>query len=86
MYGHYSYISPIRADRPIERVNDIENDPTTNATTDLAVDKSPVINAKEGLWARPPVDLFEPQILGIPYSDGNTIIPAHSIILSDGII
>ncbi|MHA1339825.1 MAG: HIT domain-containing protein [Promethearchaeota archaeon] len=74
-YGHYSYISPIRATRPRER--------KTSSIKNLT-DQHEKVNIQNNLEEI--IDIFEPMVQGKHFIDKETgkIYPAHSIIISDG--
>lgn len=73
MYGHYSYISPIRSARPVERKKDIEND--SEIKTEPSEDPN---------WDAHPVDVIEPMMRGLAYKGKSEFMPAHAIIIADG--
>ncbi|MHA1729771.1 MAG: hypothetical protein ACTSWY_13735 [Promethearchaeota archaeon] len=73
-YGHYSYISPIRATRPIER--GAKNN--KKSFKESADQRTPESND--------PIDIFEPMLTGkhfISKLTGRTRL-AHAIVISDG--
>lgn len=68
-YGHYSYISPIRASRPFEN----------NKNKKLEFEKNSVTMGDA------PVDIFEPMLKGKHfYVDERNVKLAHAIVIADG--
>jgi UDPglucose--hexose-1-phosphate uridylyltransferase len=73
--GHYSYISPVRGDRPVELKPETENDQDPT-----------IIGQLPGIgWEnRAPLDPFEPQLAGKHYISSKQTFPAHTIVIADG--
>lgn len=71
-YGHYSYISTIRAARPMEHKDQgkktIENDIRTSEDPE---------------WDSYPIDIIEPMVRGKSYFGATDYLPAYAIIISD---
>jgi UDPglucose--hexose-1-phosphate uridylyltransferase len=72
--GHFTYISPIRGDRPIERTKDVDDD---------APIPEPQPEPGEGWEKRGPFDPFEPMFAGKHYITEHSTLPAHAIIIAD---
>lgn len=82
-YGHYSYISPIRAVRPVERKKKSEDNAEGERDKEYmgSVDD---IESERNIGEL--LDIFEPMVNGEHYifNSGRKVAPAHTLILADG--
>jgi UDPglucose--hexose-1-phosphate uridylyltransferase len=78
-YGHYSYISPIRAARPFE-----QKESPTALSANLNTQTAQTVGNNSDTHC--PIDLFEPMLEGknYPKCGDNQEYLAHTIVLADG--
>lgn len=96
IYGHYSYISPVRSERPFDSKSDDKNE-EEEVKKEIEKEVQEENREKHGSSAHSsqkdqmefesdhvPIDLFEPMILGKHMIFKNQIFPAYAIAISDG--